>query len=115
MGMSKMDIVGILGNMFKKEGNPLLGWFAHFMMGTIFAVVYAQLWSFGVGSPTFVNGLIFGAIHWLIVGMVMGMIPMLHAEIKSGLVKAPGVYMTKQMSNGFYGWLSRTLHYFDLM
>ncbi len=63
MGMPKMDIVGILGSMFKKEGNPLLGLFAHSMMGILFAVVYILLWSFGVGSPSLENGLIFGAIH----------------------------------------------------
>lgn len=96
MGMPKMDIVGILGSMFKKEGNPLFGWLAHFMMGIVFAVIYALLWNLGIGSPTPVTGLIFGAVHWLIVGMVMGMIPMMHAGIKAGLVKAPGVYMTKQ-------------------
>jgi hypothetical protein len=32
--------------------------------------------------------LIFGAMHWLIVGMVMGMIPMMHVGIKSGAVTA---------------------------
>lgn len=96
MGMPKMDIVSLLGSMFKKEGNPLFGWLAHFMMGIVFAVVYALLWSVGIGSPTLVNGLMFGAVHWLIVGMVMGMIPMMHAGIKSGLVKVPGVYMIKQ-------------------
>ena len=91
-----MDIVSLLGIMFKKEANPLFGWLAHFMMGLVFAVIYALLWSFGIGSPTVINGLIFGAGHWLIAGTVMGMIPMMHSGIKSGLVKAPGVYMMKQ-------------------
>ena len=96
MGMPKMDIVRLLGSMFKKEGSLVFGWLAHFMMGIVFAMVYALLWSIGIRSPTLVSGLIFGAVHWLIVGMVMGMIPVMHAGIKSGLVKDPGVYMTTQ-------------------
>lgn len=96
MGMPKMDIVSLLSTMFKKEGSPVFGWFAHIMMGIVFALIYALLWSLGVGAPTALYGLIFGAGHWLIVGMVMGMIPMVHTGIKAGLVPAPGVYMTRQ-------------------
>ena len=93
MGMPKMDIVGMLGSMFGKA-NRQLGMMLHFMMGIVFALVYAYLWSLGLGSATFLNGLIFGAVHWLLVGVMMGMIPMMHAGIKSGAVKAPGLWMT---------------------
>jgi len=93
MGMPKMDIVGMLGSMFGKA-NQKLGMKMHFMMGVVFALVYAYLWSLGVGSATLLNGLIFGAVHWLVVGMMMGMIPMMHAGIKSGAVQAPGIWMT---------------------
>ncbi len=93
MGMPKMDIVGMLGSMLGKP-NRMLGWMMHFMMGIVFALIYAFLWSLGVGSPTWLNGLILGAIHWLIIGMAMGMVPMMHAGIKSGAVKAPGLWMT---------------------
>ena len=93
MGMPKMDIVDMLSTMFGKP-NRMLGWMMHFMMGIIFALIYAFIWSAGIGSPTWLNGLIFGAIHWLVVGMVMGMIPMMHAGIKSGAVQAPGLWMT---------------------
>lgn len=94
MGMPKMDIVDLLSSMFGKP-NRSLGWMMHFMMGVVFALIYTLLWSYGVGSPTLLNGLLFGAVHWLIVGMVMGMMPMVHAGIRSGVVKAPGLWMTK--------------------
>jgi len=97
MGMPKMDIVGMLGSMFSKDGNPMLGWMMHLMMGIVFGIVYALLWSQGVGSATLVGGLIFGAVHWLVIGLMMGGVPMMHAGISAGTVKAPGVYM---MSNG---------------
>ncbi|NQU30294.1 MAG: hypothetical protein HQ525_06465 [Anaerolineae bacterium] len=93
MGMPEMDIVGMLGSMFGNS-NRTLGMVIHFMMGIVFALVYAYLWSIGTGSATWLNGLIFGAVHWLIVGMAMAMIPMMHAGIKSGAVKAPGMWMT---------------------
>ena len=46
MGMPKMDIIGMLGTMFTgSEGTArMLGTLAHFMMGVIFAIIYALLW-----------------------------------------------------------------------
>ena len=43
MGMPKMDIIGMLGTMFTaSEGTArVLGALAHFMMGVIFAIIYA--------------------------------------------------------------------------
>ena len=93
MGMPKMDIVDMLSTMFGKP-NRMMGWAMHFMMGVVFALIYAFAWSRGVGAPTWGGGLIFGAAHWIVAGMVMGMIPMMHAGIKSGAVKAPGMWMT---------------------
>ncbi|HEX9389511.1 MAG TPA: DUF6789 family protein [Anaerolineales bacterium] len=93
MGMPKMDIVDMLSTMFGRP-NRLIGWMMHFMMGIVFALIYILLWSAGVGSPTWVNGLIFGGVHWLIAGMVMGMIPIMHIGIKRGEVQAPGLWMT---------------------
>ena len=106
MGMPKMDIVGLLGSMFKKEGVRPLGLMMHFMMGIVFAIIYAFLWSKGIGRASVGFGALFGTVHWLIVGLIMGMIPMLHAGIKAGTVKAPGVYMTNNGgAKGFMGGL----------
>jgi hypothetical protein len=93
MGFPRMDIVAMLSTMFSKKGIPVLGWMMHLMMGVLFALVYAFLWSKGIGAAAWWVGLIFGAVHWLIVGVIMAMIPMLHAGIRSGTVKAPGLYM----------------------
>ena len=93
MGMPKMDIVAMLSTMFGKP-NLMMGWIMHFMMGIIFALIYAFLWSNGIVGSNWIGGLIFGAVHWLVVGMVMGMIPMMHTGIKSGDVQAPGMWMT---------------------
>lgn len=94
MGMPKMDIVDLLGSMFSAKSNLILGWGMHLMMGIVFALVYAFLWSSGIGAATWTSGLVFGAVHWLVVGVMMAIIPMMHMGIKSGTVKAPGMWMT---------------------
>ena len=93
MGMPKMAIWELLGTLFSKEGNVGLGWVMHFMMGMVFAIIYAALWVAGIGSATWLGGVIFGAVHWLVAGLMMGGVPMMHAGVKAGTVKAPGVYM----------------------
>ncbi len=95
MGIPKMDIVGMLSTMFGKP-NKVLGWIMHFMMGVVFALIYVFLWSIGIGSAGWLSGLIFGAVHWLVVGLMMAMIPIMHVGIKNGDVEAPGLWMTNQ-------------------
>ena len=102
MGMPKMDIVGMLSTMFGKP-NKVLGWMMHFMMGVVFALIYAFLWSIGIGSASWLSGLIFGAVHWLVVGLMMAMIPVMHVGIKNGDVEAPGLWMTNQ--GGFLAFI----------
>ena len=95
MGMPKMNIVDMLSTMFGKS-NLVLGWMMHLMMGAVFALIYAFLWSIGIGSAGWLSGLIFGAAHWLVVGLIMGVIPIMHAGINNGDVEAPGLWMTNQ-------------------
>ncbi|MFH2039372.1 MAG: hypothetical protein ABIJ65_08055 [Chloroflexota bacterium] len=94
MGFPKMDIVGMLSTMFSKKSVPVLGWMMHLMMGVFFALIYAFLWSKGIGATTWIYGFVFGAAHWLIVGVIFLMVPMVHVGIRSGTVKEPGLYMT---------------------
>jgi uncharacterized membrane protein YagU involved in acid resistance len=105
IGMPKMAIWEMLGTMFSKEGNLALGWIIHFMMGVIFAIIYAALWAAGIGSATLVSGIVFGVVHFLIAGLVMGGMPMMHAGIKAGTVQAPGVLMLNAGVMGLMGGL----------
>jgi len=105
MGMPKMAIWEMLGTMFSKEGNVGLGWVMHFMMGVIFAIIYAALWVAGIGSATLLSGVVFGVVHFLIAGLMMGGVPMMHAGIKAGTVQAPGVLMLNSGAMGFMGGL----------
>lgn len=93
MGMPKMAIWEMLGSMFSPDGNVELGWAIHFMMGAVFGIIYALLWSLGIGGVNVLSGLLFGVVHWLAVGLMMAGMPMMHAGIRAGTVSAPGVYM----------------------
>lgn len=66
MGMPKMDIVSLLGSMFSAKTNLVLGWMMHLMMGVVFALIYAFLWSNGIGAATWTSGLVFGAVVALV-------------------------------------------------
>jgi hypothetical protein len=105
MGMPKMAIWEMLGTMFSKEGNLALGWIMHFMMGVVFAIIYAALWAVGIGSATLLSGVVFGAAHFLVAGLMMGGMPMMHAGIKAGTVQAPGVLMLNSGVMGLMGGL----------
>jgi len=95
MGMPRMDIVGMLSTMFGKA-NRTLGWVLHLMMGSAFALIYTSLWSIGFGGPSISSALVFGAAHWALAGLAMGMVPVMHVGIRSGEVQAPGWWMTSQ-------------------
>ena len=94
MGMPKMDMPALLGSMFGAPGNKSLGFLMHIMMGTLFGLVYAALFTVVTGPSIILLGVSFGVVQWLVVGLMTGMVPMMHAGIKAGQVEAPGVYMT---------------------
>ena len=71
----------------------MMGSMMHIVNGIIFAIVHAAVYAaFGLESGLLLWGLLFGAIHWLIVGMGMGMMPMMHSMIKAGDMDAPGAF-----------------------
>ncbi len=93
MGMPKMDMPGLLGSMMSVPGNKGLGFLTHFMMGIVFGIIYAVLFTAVTGSNIILIGAAIGVVHWLVVGLMTGMMPIMHAGIKSGQVQAPGIYM----------------------
>jgi hypothetical protein len=69
IGLPRIDIVSMLGSLAapNKQDAVTLGGAIHFTIGIIFAIIYAGLWSLGIGSPVWWWGLIFGAVHGLLV------------------------------------------------
>lgn len=69
-------VVKILGTMLTNRTHPdkttdgtlhaiIPGMMAHYLIGIFFAIIYAFLWSSGIGSPTLGSSLIFGALNGL--------------------------------------------------
>ena len=69
IGLPRIDVVSLLGSLAapNKQDAVTLGGAIHFAMGVLFALLYAALWSVGIGSATWGWGLLFGAIHGILV------------------------------------------------
>lgn len=101
MGL-RMDMPLMLGSMFMSAGGAAraVGLVAHFMMGTIFVIIYALLFdAFGLSGSLAGWGGLFGAIHGVGAGMMMAMMGAVHPRmatdaggISSGEVLAPGIF-----------------------
>jgi len=73
LGLPRIDVVSALGSLAapNKQDAVTLGGAIHFTMGVLFALIYAALWSMGIGSPTWWWGLIFGAVHGMLVMLML--------------------------------------------
>jgi uncharacterized membrane protein YagU involved in acid resistance len=69
IGLPRIDAVSMLGSLAAptKESAVTLGGAIHFSLGIVFALIYAALWSVGIGSPTWYWGMLFGTVHGLLV------------------------------------------------
>ncbi|HZU01468.1 MAG TPA: DUF6789 family protein [Ktedonobacteraceae bacterium] len=69
IGLPRIDAVSMLGSLAAptKEAAVTLGGAIHFSLGIVFALIYAALWSIGIGSPTWYWGMLFGTVHGLLV------------------------------------------------
>ena len=90
IGLPRIDVVSALGSLAapNKQDAVTLGGAIHFTMGILFAMIYASLWSLGIGSPTWWWGLIFGLVHGMLV--IVSLYIVLHrypqlSEILNGL------------------------------
>lgn len=101
MGMPKMDVMGMLGSMVSQDAGRarLIGAVMHFMMGMVFAVVYALLWSLGIGSASALWGLIFGAVHGLGAGVMMPVM----TRVMPSPVSSAGVATASASPSGMSG------------
>lgn len=69
IGLPRIDVISMLGSLAapNKQDAVTLGGAIHFVMGVFFALLYSALWGVGIGSATWWGGLIFGAIHGVLV------------------------------------------------
>jgi len=92
----KMNMFMLLGSMMMPVGAPafLAGAMIHSGMSIVFGLAHAAVFSVAeIDSAYAAWGLLFGLVHWGIVGMALGMLPLMHKRIRYGgfrLVPAVG-------------------------
>ena len=90
-----MNILQMEGTMLTRAKGPsyAIGFMMHFMIGVIFAIIHTALFqAFDIDSDLVIWGIIFGAGHWVIAGMGLGMIGSMHPLMKTGELAAPGPF-----------------------
>jgi len=90
----KMDMLQMLGTMMLPVGAMAygLGLMMHAVASAAFGIVYAGLFHALDLEATAAWGLLFGLVHWMVAGMAMGMMPIMHPRIRSGEIAAPGPF-----------------------
>ncbi len=91
----QMDMPRMLGLMVVEPSSAatIIGLIIHFMVGVIFAAVYALIFEALDIEPGWVWGALFGAVHGIVAGMAMGMMPAMHPRMGEGhALPNPGMF-----------------------
>ena len=100
MGMPPMNIGAMLGSVM--GGSLVLGWMAHFIIGTGLALGYAAVFASRLPGPGFLRGAIYGVLPWLMAQLVV--MPMMGAGFFSGsFLAAAGSLMGHLVYGGILG------------
>ena len=91
----KMNLFMMLGTMVLPAGAAafVMGAMVHAVMSVIFGLAHGAVFAAAdIDSGEAAWGLLFGLVHWAIVGMALGMLPLMHRGIRDGEIDAPGFY-----------------------
>lgn len=103
--LTTMNLMGwerYLGTVFTERKNDTAGFVLLFVCGVIISLLYATLWSLGIGWPDYLYGLIFGIVQWLVAGLLAGALPAFHVGIRAGAIRSPGLYMTNLLGRAAF-------------
>ena len=104
IGLPRWDVVSMLGSLAapNKQEAVTLGGAIHFTVGIAFAIIYTALWSIGIGSATWWWGLIFGAVHGLLVILLLLVFLRMFSQL-SDLINEPRVMTTIFLNHLVFG------------
>ena len=91
-----VDAHGILGFVQDASQASSLGYIMHFVLGAVFAIGYALVFT-KISGSILLWGAVLGMIHWLLVGWMFAFAPIAHAGMKAGLIEETGPYMLKSL------------------
>lgn len=96
-GQMKMNLLQMLGTMIFRPGIRayVAGAMIHAMMSAVFGLVHGAAFAAAdITSAEPAWGLLFGFVHWAVVGMALGMMPIMHPRLRYGGLRlvpaAPG-------------------------
>ena len=109
-----MNLFYMLGTMVTR--NVVLaymaGAMAHIVMGLVFALIHTGIYqATDIESNLAAWGLLFGFVHWLVVGVGMGMIGAMHPLMRRGELAAPVVFVRNYPTMTVMGFLMLHLVY----
>ena len=104
IGLPRWDVVSMLGSLAapNKQEAVTLGGAIHFTVGIVFAIIYTALWSIGIGRATWWWGLIFGAVHGLLVILLLLVFLRMFSQL-SELINEPRVMATIFLNHLVFG------------
>ena len=104
IGLPRIDAVSLLGSLAapNKTSAVTLGGAIHFSVGVLFALLYAALWSLGIGRPTWYWGLLFGTVHGLLVTCLLLLVTRVFPQL-SHHFNSLGVLLAIVLNHMVYG------------
>ncbi len=109
-----MNILYMLGSMMSR--NKMMAYTAgtmmHAMMGIVLAIAHVGAFiALDLTSALIAWGVLFGFVHYLMVGMGMGMIGTMHPMMRAGQMQAPGLFVANLPKMTVVGFLMVHLVY----
>ncbi len=109
-----MNLLYMLGTMITRNKGAayVVGAMLHTMMGIIFALIHTGIYQ-GIGLESGLAGwgLLFGFAHWLVLGVGIGMVGVMHPLMRSGEMQVPGVFIKNHPAMTVMGFLMLHLLY----
>ena len=91
----KMNLFMMLGSMMLPVGAAafVMGAMVHAGMSVAFGLIHGAVFAAAdINSAEAAWGLLFGVVHWGVVGIALGMMPLMHPRMRSGEIDEPGFY-----------------------
>ncbi len=109
-----MNLLFMLGPMMTRNKVMAygIGTMMHGAMGIVLGLIHIAVFqALGLVSAVAAWGLLFGFVHYLAVGMGMGMIGTMHPMMRNGQMAAPGLYVRNFPAMTAMGFLMLHLVY----
>ena len=91
----KMNLFLMLGTMMVADTKMayVADAMMHGAMSIVFGLLHVAFYNaFDLGSALVAWGVVFGLVHWIVTGVMLGMVPMMHPLMRAGRMDAPGAF-----------------------